>query len=311
MASEELVAVTGAFSYTGKYIARRLLVEGKHVLNLTRNPSWENELGDRLKSVLFNFDNPDALTASLGNVTTLYNTYWIRFNYGSWTFDQAVQNTHRMIQSAKKAGVQRIVHISVTNPTINSPLPYFRGKAALEKIVQECGLSYAIIRPTLIFGKEDILINNIVYLLRRFPIFAIPGKGDYRLQPISAEETAQLCIRAGETQENLILDAAGPEILTFREMVTRIRDQLGSRAWLRNVPASFALMFSRLIGGVVGDIILTGDELRGLMSELLVSKDPPYGQIRLEDWLKDNIHSLGMNYVSELKRNYLPFRTDN
>ncbi|OGO32155.1 MAG: epimerase [Chloroflexi bacterium RBG_16_54_18] len=309
MVQTNLDAVTGAFSYTGKYIARRLLADGKQVLNLTRDPGREHEFGSLLRSVPFSFEDPQVLSASLAGAGTLYNTYWIRFNYSSWTFDQAVKNTRLLVEAARNAGVQRIVHVSVTNARADSPLAYFRGKSAVEELVRNCGLSYAIIRPTLIFGLEDLLLNNIVYLLRHFPLFVIPGDGNYRLQPISAEETADLCVRAAQQNQNLELDAAGPDILTFRELVRMLKIHTGSTARMVYLPAALALGFSRLVGWITHDITLSSEELRGLMEELLVSEQPPAGQTRLEDWLKEHGKELGNSYVSELRRNYLPYNT--
>lgn len=297
-------AVTGAFSYTGQYIARLLLEEGRQVINLTRDPAREHPFGPQLRSVPFNFDHPDALTDSLRGADCLYNTYWIRFNYGSWTFDQAVNNSRILIEAAARAGVQRIIHISVSNATPASPLAYFRGKAAVEELVRASGLGYAIIKPTLIFGVEDLLLNNIAYLLRRFPVFVVPGDGSYKLQPISAEETAQLCVWAAGQSQNLELDAAGPDILTFRQLVTLLKQHCGSLAPLVNLPTGLALGFARLVGRLVRDVTLTPEELQGLMDELLVSRQPPYGQTRLVDWLIEHGRELGLRYVSELRRNF-------
>lgn len=304
-----LDAITGAFSYTGKYIARCLLADGKMVLNLTRDPGREHEFGSQLRSAPFNFEDLSALSASLAGAETLFNTYWIRFNYRSWTFDQAVSNTGLLLEAARNAGIRRIVHVSVTNARADSPLAYFRGKAAVEELVRNCGLSYAIIRPTLIFGLEDLLLNNIAYLLRRFSVFVIPGDGSYRLQPISAEETAELCVWAAKQDQNLELDAAGPEFLTFVELVRMLKIYTGSSARLVRMPAALALGFSRLVGWITQDITLTSEELSGLMDEMLVSNHPPTGKTRLEDWLKEYGKELGKSYVSELKRNYLPYKT--
>jgi len=303
-----LDAVTGAFSYTGKYIARRLLADGKQVLNLTRDPGREHEFGSQLRSAPLSFEDHSALSASLVGAGTLFNTYWIRFNYSSWTFDQAVNNTGLLLEAARNAGVRRIVHVSVTNARADSPLAYFRGKAAVEELVRNCGLSYAIVRPTLIFGMEDLLLNNIAYLLRRFSVFAIPGDGSYRLQPISSEETAELCVRAAQQDQNLELDAAGPDILTFGNLVMMLKIHTGSSARLVKLPAALALGFSRLVGWITQDITLTSEELHGLMDEMLVSEHPPAGKTRLEDWLKEHGKELGKSYVSELKRNYLPYK---
>jgi uncharacterized protein YbjT (DUF2867 family) len=299
------VAVTGAFGYTGKYIARRLLAQGKTVITLTGRPGQPApELDGRVEAVPYNFDHSEALRASLSGVTTLYNTYWVRFSHGETSFDLAVANTHRLLQAAQEAGVRRIVHVSITNPSPDSPLPYFHGKAALEQAIQASGLSYAILRPTVIFGKEDILINNIAWLLRRFPIFAIPGSGTYRLQPVYVEDMAELAVQAGEEAESQVIDVVGPDIFTFNELVRLIAASIGSRARLIHLSPGLALFLSRLVGWVVGDVVLTPDEVAGLSMNLLVSSNRPTGRVHLADWLADNAALVGKHYASELRRHY-------
>jgi uncharacterized protein YbjT (DUF2867 family) len=208
------------------------------------------------------------------------------------------------VNAAVQAGVRRIVHISITNPSAESPLPYFNGKAHNEQAVIDSGLSYAILRPTVLFGREDILINNIAYLLRRFPFFALPGDGSYRLQPIFVDDLAALAVQAAGMDENLVWDAVGPDIFTFEEMVRRIARTLRRPARLVKVPPSLALLAARFISPFVGDVLLTRDEVDGLMAGLLVSSEPPRGQTHLADWLAENKESVGKEYASELARHY-------
>lgn len=304
MNTSELHVVTGAFGYTGKTITRRLLAKGVQVKTLTGHPDRENPFGDRVSIAPFNFDNPAALAESLRGVTTLYNTYWVRFEHGDATFARAVENTRTLVAAAGEAGVRRIVHVSITNPEPDSPLPYFRGKALLEETIMQSGLSYAIIRPTVIFGLEDILLNNIAWILRRFPAFAVPGDGSYRLQPIYVEDMADIAVRAGEQAENAVIDAVGPDIFTFDELVCLVAEKTGSRARILHLPPGLALFLSRLVSLGVGDVVLTRDEVAGLMANLLVSDDPPTGQTRLADWLEENAASVGVRYASELARHY-------
>jgi uncharacterized protein YbjT (DUF2867 family) len=304
MEAPELNVVTGAFGYTGKYIARRLLSMGKTVRTLSGHPKRENPFGEQVSASPFNFDNPSELTTSLRGATTLYNTYWVRFSHGQATFDKAVENTKTLIKAAAEAGIGRIVHVSVTNASEESPLPYFRGKGLVEKAIIQSGLSYAIIRPTLIFGAEDILINNIAWLLRRFPVFGVPGSGDYRVQPVFVEDVAEIAVRAAHYDENSIVDAVGPEVYTFDELVRLIAAKIGSRARIIHLRPGMALFLSRLIGCLLRDVVLTRDEAEGLMSNLLVSEGPPTGQARLGDWLAQNVDSVGARYASELNRHY-------
>jgi NADH dehydrogenase len=304
MNTSELHVVTGAFGYTGKYITRRLLAKGVRVKTLTGHPDRENSFGDQVTVAPFNFDDPVALAESLRGATTLYNTYWVRFEHGDATFAKAVENTKTLIAAAGEAGVSRIVHVSITNPSPDSALPYFKGKALLEEAIIQSGLSYAIIRPTVIFGLEDILVNNIAWILRRFPVFAVPGGGGYRLQPIYVEDMADIAVSAGGQAENAIIDAVGPDVFTFDELVRLVAEKTGSRARILHLPPGLALFLSRLVSLGVGDVVLTRDEVDGLMANLLVSEDPPTGQTRLADWLEENAASVGVRYASELVRHY-------
>ncbi|MBI2369105.1 MAG: NAD(P)H-binding protein [Deltaproteobacteria bacterium] len=304
MQHPELNIVTGATGYTGKYIARRLLSMGRQVKSLTGHPHRHNPFGEQVPALPFNFENPRALVEGLRGATTLYNTYWVRFSRGNITFEAAVQNTRILLHAATAAGIGRFIHISIANPDPRSPLPYYRGKALVERAVLESGLSYAIIRPTVIFGTEDILINNIAWLLRRFPIFAIAGPGDYTIQPVFVEDVAELAVAAAERRENVILDAAGPEVFAFKELVQLIARTVNSRARALHVPPGLALLLSRLVGYIIRDVVLTREELEGLMANLLVSSGPPIGRTRFSQWLERHAATLGTCYASELKRHY-------
>jgi uncharacterized protein YbjT (DUF2867 family) len=302
--SDKLDAVTGAFGYTGKYIARRLIKQDRQVITLTGHPHRPNPLGAPIQPQPFHFSQPEKLAENLHGVDTFYNTYWIRFEFGDQTFARAVENTRSLFRAAEQAGLRRFVHVSIANPRQGLGLPYYEGKAALEEALQNTSLSHAIIRPTVIFGDEDILINNIAYLLRRFPVFAIPGSGEYRIQPIFVEDMAELCVQAGEDNHNQVLDAAGPEIFTFKELVIFIREAINSRAVLIHFPPSVARWLARIIGWTVGDVMLTENEVKGLMMNLLVSSHLPLGKTKFSQWVREHADSLGMEYASEVGRHY-------
>ena len=304
MTPPEVNVITGAFSYTGKYITRRLLAMGKEVRTLTGHPNNPNPFGEAVKVFPFDFDQPQQLVKHLQGATTLYNTYWIRFAHGSMTFDKAVEQTKILIQAAEEAGVQRIVHVSITNPAETSRLPYFRGKAILEQAIRASTLSYAIIRPTVIYGDEDILINNIAWLLRHFPVFPLFGSGQYRLQPIYVGDMADLVVHAGQHNENQVIDAVGPEIFTFEELVRLIAKKLHRRVIITHVRPQLAFSMAKLIEPVVGDVLITQDEVAGLMADLLISQHPPTGHTRLSNWLDEHVNTVGKRYASELNRHY-------
>lgn len=303
-ACDELNVVTGALGYTGRYIARALLQGGARVRTLTAHPSRPNPFGDRIEIAPLDFASPESLARSLEGAGTLFNTYWIRFPYRGATFETAVANTRTLLRAARQAGVRRIVHISITGADEDSPLPYFRGKGVLEREVTQSGMSYLILRPTLIFGVEDVLVNNLAWLVRRFPIFALPGRGDYRVQPVFVGDLASLAVDGAPGADNRIVDAVGPEIYTFRDFVRALARALGRARLIVAVPPRAALLCSRLIGYALGDVTLTRDEIDGLMASLLVSTGPPTCPTAFSSWLASNADLLGRAYTSELAKRF-------
>ncbi len=304
MPHPDLATVTGAFSYTGRYVARRLLDQGVHVRTLTRSPNAEDPLADHVEAAPLDFSDPDGLSRSMQGAGVLYNTYWIRYAHGRITFDLAVENTRTLFEVAKRAGVGRIVHFSVTNPSPESALPYFRAKAQVEDMLTNLGIPYAIVRPTLVFGVGDLLLNNMAWALRRFPFFPVYGRGDYPVQPVYVEDLAAQAVEAGSQSENSVADAAGPDTFSFEGLLRLLASAMGVRARLVRTPPTVGLALTGLVGLLMRDMALTRDEVDGLTAGLLTSDAAPTGTTRLSDWLKDNADGLGRRYVSELRRNY-------
>ena len=298
----DLYVVTGAFGYSGRYITNRLLNSGKRVRTLTNSLQRHNPFGTAVEAHPYNFDRPDEMERSLQGARILINTYWVRFDYTDFTHTQAVRNTLTLFKAAKRAGVPRVVHTSITNPSIDSALPYFRGKAELEAALRESGISYAILRPTVLFGQEDILINNIAWMLRRFPVFGIFGDGSYKLQPIFVDDFAGLAVETANSTDNLVVDAIGPETLTYRELVSVIAEAIGRPRPLLRIPPRLGVAIGRLVGKIVGDVIVTPEEVAGLMQNLLVTASPPAGKTALSRWVQEHQESLGRRYSSELAR---------
>src|SRR5512136_1621929 len=275
MPDQDLHVVTGAFGYSGKYIATRLLQEGRRVRTLTNSPGRANPFGDAVEAHPFHFDDPARLAASLRGAAVLYNTYWVRFNYTGFSHSVAVENTLKLFEAARQAGVGRVVHVSITNPSEDSPLEYFRGKARLERALVESGLAYTILRPAVLFGKEDILINNIAWTLRRLPVFGVFGDGQYRLQPMHVDDFAALAVGQVKDHSNRVIDAIGPETFTYRRLVEEIGNIIGVKRPIVSVPPAIGYEVGAVLGKLVGDVLITRDEVEGLMADLLVTQSPP------------------------------------
>jgi len=296
-------AVTGAFGYSGREIARLLLARGERVRTLTGHPDRPDPFGGSVEVRSLRFEHPAVLREALRGVEVLYNTYWIRFERGPSTFERAVENSLALLRAAREVGVRRVVHVSITNPSEASPLPYFRGKANVERALRESGLSHAILRPAVFFGARDVLVNNVAWLLRRLPFFGlVPGA--YGLRPVHVEDLAALAVAQGASREDATLDAVGPESFTFEALVRLVARAVGSSARLLPVPPGLLLAASRAVGALVRDVPLTAQEIAGLRAGLLESPAPTSGPTRLSDWLGENARTLGTEWASELGRHF-------
>jgi uncharacterized protein YbjT (DUF2867 family) len=302
MKTEDIHAVTGAFGYSGKYIAEHLLAEGKTVVTLTNSIHRKNRFAGRVRAIPFHFDDLPRLTESLRGVSVLYNTYWVRFNHRSFTYADALRNTMTLFEAAKVAGVERVVHVSITNPSEDSPLEYFSGKARLERALVESGLSHAILRPAVLFGKEDILVNNIAWALRHLPVFGVFGDGLYKLQPIYVDDLAAIAVQQGKDRENCVINAIGPETFTYRGLVEAVAKIIGKKRPVISVPPSVGYAVGWALGKFVGDVMITREEITGLMANLLFVESPPAGMTRLTGWAAERSTTLGLRYTSELAR---------
>jgi NADH dehydrogenase len=294
--------VTGAFGYSGRYIAGRLIQAGHRVRTITNSLSREHPFGDRVEAHPFNFDEPGRLEASLRGAAVLYNTYWVRFNHEDFRYSRAVENTLALFAAALSAGVRRIVHVSITNPSDRSELEYFRGKAELERALVGLGVPYSILRPAVLFGGEGILINNIAWLLRHFSVFGVFGDGQYRLQPIHVDDFAELALSEARQGENRVVDAVGPETFTYRELVREIADAMGVRCRIIPVPPSLGHLAGWMLGKLLRDVVITRDEIEGLMQGLLCTESSPAGRVKLSEWARRNGDALGRRYATELGR---------
>lgn len=297
-----LHVVTGAFSFTGAYIARALLERGERVRTLSREPDPAHRLANDVEYARLQFVDEEALTRDLAGATTLFNTYWVRVPPGGDTWATVVENTRTLLRAARRAGVTRVVQFSVSNASEGSPYEYFRAKALAERVLRESGLAYAIVRPTMIFGHGELLLNNIAWTLRRSPLFLVPTGGNYATQPVTVEDVAALAVDLAGRSDDLEVDAAGPAVYSFRELVAAVRSAIGARTFLAPSPPFAALVAARAASIPLGDVLVRREELAALRDGLLVSRQPPSSTRRLEDWLAEQAETLGRSFVSEGRR---------
>lgn len=292
--------VTGAFSNSGAAIAGQLLAAGHQVRTLTAHPQ-RAPAATPVQILPLDFDDAAGLRQSLKGARTLYNTYWVRFAHGGVDHELAVARSRALFRAAASAGVQRIVHVSITHASPDSPYSYFRGKAQVEQELASLGVPHAIARPALLFGGTGVLVNNIAWLLRRLPVFAIGGSGDYRLRGIHVDDLARLCVRLGAGTDTVTVDAVGPQSLTFRELVMAIRTAVGSRARLVQVPGPLVPPVSGLLGLALRDRLLTREEYQAMAGGLADSDAAATGEVVLTEWITSHADELGRSYANDTK----------
>jgi NADH dehydrogenase len=298
------VAVTGAGGYSGRVLTRALLESGVRVTNLTGHPERGTPFGERVQSARLDFARPLELEESLQGCDVLFNTYWVRFALAGKDHDVAVRNSATLFEVARRAGVRRIVHTSVANPSEDSSLTYYRGKARVERALRESGLAYAILRPTVFFGEGDVLMTNLAWCARHSPVFLVPGDGRYRVQPVHVADFATAMARAAEAEENFVADAAGPEVYTFDELVLRVGRAMGKRPRIVHAPAGIVRAATAVLGALHGDVLLTRAEIDALEDDLLASRGAPTGSTSLGAWFDENSANLGRSWANEIGLHY-------
>lgn len=297
MANQPRDVVTGAFSFTGRYVAERLLTENRQVVTLTNHPDRNVAFADRVHVEPYRFHDIDVLAESLAGAETLYNTFWMRTSEDGPVADTVVECSRRLVTAAEIAGIPRIVHFSVSHAT-ESELSYYRAKAAVEGIVEDSELTHAILRPTFIFGRKDVFFNNLAWFLRRFPVFVVHGTGEYRVQPVFVGDVAAIAVEYGARTDSVTVDVAGPDVYRFDALLREFADALGVRCKLIRVPSPLAHLAVKALELVLRDVLMTWEEAQGLMDELLVTETPPRGETAFGRWAAANAEELGRSYTS-------------
>jgi uncharacterized protein YbjT (DUF2867 family) len=297
--------ITGASGFIGGAISDRLVGRAE-IRSLTSHPA-KNRFGERVRSFPYDFERPARMEDPFRGVDVFVNSYYVRFNYGAASFELAVDRTRELIALARAAGVRKIVHVSVSNAGERSDLPYYSNKGRIERLVRESGLDYTILQPAIVVGPGDILVNNIAFFLRRVPVFTIFGRGDYRVQPITLDAFADLAVEAVDgAHRRVTLAVAGPSDWGFLDMVRAVRTAVGSRALIVRAPAPLALAGLKVAGLMLGDVVLTRDEVKGLTREYLCAERPLRRGADFADWLAQPAvaSTLGRRYESELARHF-------
>ena len=299
-----LHVVTGAFGYSGRWIAHQLLEKGFRVRTLTNAIGRDDPFSGRVEVHSLDFDDRAALVESLRGAEVLYNTYWVRYNHPRQNFEHgiAVENSKLLFDAAAEAGVERIVHLSVAHPHKAPNWTYFRGKVAVEELLHESSHSFAILRPTVFFGgSRNVLINNIAWMLRKFPVFGVFGMGNYPIQPVHVKDVARVAVEQGQERENVTLDVTGPETFRYKEYIGLMAKSMGLRRLILPMPSTAGWLFGKFLGIFLQDLVITRAEIKGLRRGLMASDKEPLGEYKFSEWIAEHGKEFGKRYQNDLK----------
>ncbi len=292
--------VTGAFGYSGAAIAAELLRRGRAVRALTNHPDPQQGEGTQIQTWPLEFTDGN-LRSCLRGVDTLYNTYWARFPATGTPFTEAVANSRALFSVAAQVGVRRIVHVSITHPDLESPYPYFRGKAMVEQDLVASGVPYAIARPAFLFGARPVLINNMAWACRHLPLVPVGDGGRYIVRGIHVNDLAALCADLADGPAGTVLDAVGPDRITFRELLEQVRDVVSPRTAIVSVPGRMLTAAADMLALVLRDQILTRDEYQAMAAGLADSQGTTTGSTRFTDWIHQAGPGLGHQYINDTR----------
>ena len=173
--------------------------------------------------------------------------------------------TRDLVAASSKSGVRRLVLMSAIGggEPGSSEVPYYAAKAQMELAVRDSELSYAILRPSFVFGRTGGVLPRFVRIVRYLPATPVPGPGTQRIQPIWVDDLARAVLLALDREESLVVELGGPDVVTWNELWRRIARQLGRRRPLVHIPVPLLRPQAALLE-LLPDPPLTRDQLRML-----------------------------------------------
>ncbi len=248
------IALTGATGFVGGGVLTRLLRRGHDVKVLVRNTDRAARLRDfgGVELVPGGLDDEAAVRSLVGGAEAVVHLVGIIAEAKGQTYQRVhVDATARLASAATAAGVRRFVHMSALGARSDAAATaYLRSKAAGEDAVRRSGLAHTILRPAIIAGPGNVPLKLMCDVLRLAPVLPVVGNGRYRMQPVWLDDVAEVFAVALERPDLVgTFDIAGPEQLTWHEMMDRLEAALGVRRPRIGVP----LPLVRL-GAMAGDL---------------------------------------------------------
>lgn len=237
-----MILVTGASGFVGGHLCAALRAAGYTVRGLVRRPEAAARLARQgIDPWLGEITDEAALRAAMAGVSAVIHTVAIIRERGRETFTAInYQGTVRLLNAAEQAGVGRFVHLSALGASAASPYPYLRSKGLGEEAVIASALGWTVLRPSVIFGPGDEFFTTLATIARLSPVMPIVGDGRTRFQPIAVADLVAcvLAVLRDDAHIRQRYDLAGPEVLTYEELVDVLLARLGARRLTVHVPVA-------------------------------------------------------------------------
>ena len=276
------VIVTGGTGFVGRYVVKELINSGHKPYLLIRDPAKARELfGDEVAITEVDFFSKDSLRKALKESGAKYIVHLIGILFEMPRKGITFEKVHfeipkNLYEVAMEEGVKKIVHMSSLGTSDKAPSKYHSTKRKAEKFLMETGISYVILRPSLILGPEQKLFADMDRITRLFPVVALPGSGSYRFAPISVRDVARCFARAltRRKTDNSIYALCGPAEVTFKKLLEDTFRIMGRKVLLMPLPRTLMT-----IAGAVAEKILepppfSSDQMRMMWRDNICGLDP-------------------------------------
>jgi NADH dehydrogenase len=275
-----LATVFGGSGFVGRYAVRALARRGWRVRAAVRRPDLAGHLQPmgavgQIHAVQANVRFPDSVLPAMEGADVVVNLVAILHKTGPQTFEAVhVEGARTIARAARAAGVRRLVHVSALGAGANSAGRYGRSKAAGEQAVLQEFPDAVILRPSLIFGPEDDLFNRFAAMARMSPVMPLIGGGRTRFQPVYVGDVADAIATAvdGKAKPGTVYELGGPEVVTFRGILSRTQTWAGRNRPYFPIPFWLAKLGAALTAPLPNTMRpLTVDQVRMLQEANVVS----------------------------------------
>jgi NADH dehydrogenase len=272
------VAVTGGRGFVGSEVVRQLRGADVAVVVVARPgaPSASDTVAAAVTDV-------EALTRAFDGCEAVVLCAGINHERGRDTYDEVhIRGTAAAIEAARHAAVRRLILVSFLRARPDGPSPYHRSKWAAEQLLRASGLEWTAIRPGVIFGRGDHLLDHLSRAFHTFPMFGLVGRAARGVRPVAVADVARVLVAAAAGDERLrdrTIHVLGPERLTLEAAVRRVADVVGRRPWLIPVPVAAHRLLARGWEAVMDVPLVARAQVEiladGLDTPLADSEPPP------------------------------------